>query len=242
MFRQPPPVENLLDRLDLGNLVDIKSIPQMIQQAEQSDLDKYQFWPTAMAMGSLLGRKFIQVCPLLKYKWYRFSDHLTQIVGLGCEYGPDDSVPMARRRDGFRDGRGKSYIAFDFRREMIAIRGSFRTQQDMLPPALRPLDAELAFDDIASDGIHIQHYPLRHMVAPARGQAQLQEVVVTVCCRRPPKFYAPFEIPYEKRAIMSSEELRRLPYRRRATAQDFAKTGTVSASWTALTFSQAVHR
>lgn len=32
-------------------------------QRPEEEHVKYQFWPTAIAMGSLVGREFIQVCP-----------------------------------------------------------------------------------------------------------------------------------------------------------------------------------
>ncbi|ORX38450.1 RNA dependent RNA polymerase-domain-containing protein [Kockovaella imperatae] len=157
-----------------------------MNNTEVTDLDKYQFRPKAMAMGSLMGSVFQQ-------------------------------VSFGYRRDGFKSTRGESYIAFDFKREHIAIRAKFKADESQLPPALRPLDAELAFDDIASEGIHIRDVPVW-------GQVK-HEVTVTITCRRPPKFFAPFEVNQEDLVKMSEQERRRLPRRRRATALDFAIAG-----------------
>ena len=125
------------------------------------------------------------------------------------------------RREGFKNGRGQSYIAFDFKREQIHIRAKFVAHVSKLPPVLRPLDAELAFDDIASEGIHI-----KQTVRPE--DAGRKEVTVTITCRRPPKFYTPFEMRPEDLDDMPDYAQRRLPYRRRATALDFAISPTVS--------------
>lgn len=145
------------------------------------------------------------------------------MLGSRCEYGED------RTREGqfgFRPGNGLSFLAFDFVRELLVIKATLAMSRDSLPYALRPLDAELSFDDIAAQGIHIVH---REIPPPPsrRGKVDAQyEVTVTVTCRRPPKFFTEFE--NEKQLGRSAADPR-LPYRRRATAMDFAITPVVRA-------------
>ncbi|GFZ50894.1 hypothetical protein JCM24511_08652 [Saitozyma sp. JCM 24511] len=169
-----------------------------LRKSPEEDVSRYQFWPNAMAMGSFIGKTFIQM------------------LGGACEYGEDLSRVD---RNGMSEGYGKSYLAFDFVRELLVIRGRLRLGGS-LPPALRPIDAELSFDDIASNGIRIETVPriFRRSGRETRGQ----EVTVTVGTRRPPKFFTVFE-EFEK--LMGASKSKRMPYRRRATAMDFANAG-----------------
>ena len=125
------------------------------------------------------------------------------MLGAGCKYGEDTSE---------RRGDGISYLAFDFTMEVIAIRARMMLQQEMLPPALRPLEAEIAFDDICSRGISIVEEPSDKLVD---GQKAWQ-VTVTVSCKRPARFFIEFE-----HANQMPTRGDRVP-RRRATAIDFA--------------------
>jgi RNA-dependent RNA polymerase len=138
------------------------------------------------------------------------------MLGAACEYGEDLSRVD---RNGTSEGYGKSYLAFDFVRELLVIRGRLRLGVS-LPPALRPIDAELSFDDIASNGIRVEAVPriFRRSGREIRGR----EVTVTVGTRRPPKFFTVFE-EFEK--LMGASKSKRMPYRRRATAMDFANAG-----------------
>ena len=148
------------------------------------------------------------------------------MLGARCEYGEDYSNEGRdhKPRDGY------SFLAFDFRRELLAIRAALLLPQDSLPPALSPLDAELSFDDISSQGIHIKQGSLRK-ASRQNGQTEDQiEVTVTVTCRRPPKFYAKLERNIDGSARMESNG-RRYARHRRATALDFAITGVVSGFW-----------
>ena len=136
------------------------------------------------------------------------------MLGARCKYGEDRT---REGKDGFRAGFGLSFLAFDFQRELFVIKANLELDKTHVPPALRPLDAELAFDDIASQGIHIVDHEI------TRGPQRLFEVTVTVTCRRPPRFYSEFE--------MREDMMRgggRTPHRRRATAMDFAISGVVS--------------
>ncbi|OCF31540.1 RNA-dependent RNA polymerase 1 [Kwoniella heveanensis BCC8398] len=148
-----------------------------------NDVSEYQFWPEAIAMGSLTYRTF------------------TQILGAGCVKGVDPNS---------LDHHHKSYIAFDFKREALMIRAEMLLPPQHLPPALNPLDAELSFDDITSHGMYITR----------QYQGGVSTVTVTVSCRRPPKFRMIFEDSEKLRGIRDKE-----PYRRRATAMDFAISG-----------------
>lgn len=91
----------------------------------------------------------------------------------------------------------------------------------ILPPALNPLYAELSFDDINHQGIHITKRPLLDGLT----QKDALEVTVTVSCRRPPKFYAPFDPGDKAPDYMAGTKY--LIDRRRATALDFAVSGVV---------------
>ncbi|WWC90607.1 uncharacterized protein L201_005543 [Kwoniella dendrophila CBS 6074] len=153
------------------------------------DVARYQFWPDAIAMGSLTGRTF------------------TQILGAGCETGINEDDPFRH---------GKSYIAFDFKKEQLVLRADMKLPRSQLPPALAPFDAELSFEDITSHGFFVTHERIGHQY----------NVVVTVSCRRPPKFYIKFE---DSHLLRDSERDRRglKKDRRRATAMDFAISGGV---------------
>ena len=188
-----------------------------VNGTDVADLDKYQFWPNAMAMGSLSGNSFQQV----REENVRAD---TQVIGLRTVCKAADS--FRHNRDGFKQGRGESYMAFDFKREIIAIRAKFVAEDSALPPALRPLDAELHFDDIASEGIHIKDVPVQGI---KNGPFGTHEVTVTISTRRPAKFFAKFELNQEDLDDLDPAERRRLPWRRRATALDFAIAGVVSS-------------
>lgn len=125
------------------------------------------------------------------------------MLGAGCEYGEDTSQ---------RRGDGKSYLAFDFTMEVLAIRARLLLHQERLPPALRPLEAEIAFDDICSRGISITEEPISKIVDGQR----VSQVTVTVTCKRPARFFIEFE---HANQIPSRGDW--VP-RRRATAIDFA--------------------
>lgn len=129
------------------------------------------------------------------------------MLGAGCQYGEDTSE---------RRGDGKSYLAFDFTMEVIAIRARLLLRQDKLPPALRPLEAEISFDDICSRGISIVEEPSDKLVD---GQKAWQ-VTVTVSCKRPARFFIEFE-----HASAMPGRSDRVP-RRRATAIDFAMSSS----------------
>lgn len=126
------------------------------------------------------------------------------MLGANVEYGEDMSNTRIR-------GVGKSYLSFDWSDEAIHMKSVLKINSALLPPALRPLDAELAFDDVASQGIMIDNQRVgdRH------------HVIVTISVRRPPKFFIPFE------GQGFGREVSRM-HRRRATAMDFAASGVVS--------------
>ncbi|WVN86300.1 uncharacterized protein L203_101463 [Cryptococcus depauperatus CBS 7841] len=157
-----------------------------------SDFDRYQFWPDAIAMGSLHGRQF------------------TQVFGAPCRKGLDS------RRS------GRSIMAFDLKRQVLVIKAEMKLDPKLLPPALNPLHAELSFDDITHQGIHITKDSIKGD-AGHTDQDSL-EVTVTVSCRRPPKFYTAFD-PGD-RAPDYMQGTKYLISRRRATAMDFAISGT----------------
>ena len=138
------------------------------------------------------------------------------MLGAKCEFGEDKS---REGLEGYKPHQGKSFLAFDFKRELLLIKATLVLPSESLPPALRPLDAELSFDDIASQGIRVHHVRPNN---PHTGAVNFQ-VTVTVTCRRPPKFYTAFEPTREMRLQKS----RRLPWRRRTTAMDFAISGVV---------------
>lgn len=152
------------------------------------------------------------------------------MIGAECEYGRDTSKDRDLDRDAARSpsrsqaqqkGWGKSYLAFDFRREYLVIKSKLKLPRNSLPPALQPVDAELCFDDIASQGIRVQ-VTGNKIKEPGLVGELLEEVIVTVCTRRPPKFYTPFN---EQLPGMNDN---RQPYRRRATAIDFTVGNVVS--------------
>ena len=122
-------------------------------------------------------------------------------------------------------GRGKSFLAFDFQRELLVIKSQLQLQSTPLPPALRPVDAELAFDDIPSQGIRLDHVPKQ--VRDRNGNLVAgYKVTVTVSCRRPPKFYTEFE-QTDDLLGRDQRDPKKGPYRRRATAMDFTTSGTI---------------
>lgn len=138
-----------------------------------------------------------------------------QMLGASVVSGPDETV------DG--KGMGRSYLAFDWRNETISMKAEMAINPAKLPLALRPMDAELAFDDIASQGIMID---VKDIINPGR-DARFP-VTITICTRRPPKFF----IPFETTSRSSSEPSKKL--RRRSTAMDFAIGGKVPHSFSAL--------
>jgi RNA-dependent RNA polymerase len=139
------------------------------------------------------------------------------MLAVNCEYGQDPSL-LDNKLQGKKFG--KSYIAFDFRRQLLVIKTRPKDVSPAgLPPALKPLDAELSFEDIASQGIKIDDQR-------ARGEADMYDVVVPIHTRRPPKFYTEFE-PLE--SGLTSRHRQNL-VRRRSTAMDFVTAGAVSAS------------
>ncbi|KAK8854698.1 hypothetical protein IAR55_003437 [Kwoniella newhampshirensis] len=159
---------------------------------ETDDVARFQFWPDGIAMGSLTGRTF------------------TQIFGAPCVKEADS-----------KSGHGRSFIAFDLRREMMVIKAEMKLPQEIrrqLPPALAPLDAELSFDDITSHGIHIHAEPIDIKMSHNGSTFNNMRVTVTVSCRRPPKFFTAFE---ENDELLQGRR-GRTPYRRRATVMDFA--------------------
>lgn len=145
------------------------------------------------------------------------------MLGAACKVGEDLSK---RDRHGYVQGHGHSYLAFDFTRELLVIRAVLLLHSDHLPAALRPLDAELSFDDITSQGIHIVESVPRLVQSGSGGNLERHyDVTVTVSMKRPPKFYTEFEANNTLFRGNSGGN-RSMPYRRRATAMDFA-IGTV---------------
>lgn len=191
--------------------------PAPYRAKSMHDVERWQFWPRYLAMGNLIGNKFNQVsdlCPCGS----ALSDG--QMLAMECETGLDLS-----KLDNAMQGpkMGKSYIAFDFRRQLLAIKGQFRRLNGELPPALRPLDAELSFEDIASQGIDIESQP--SPAANGDNGKQFFDVTVTINTRRPPKFYCDFE---GSDKLLAESRNKKIPVRRRATAIDFASTAVVS--------------
>ncbi|ODN90833.1 RNA-dependent RNA polymerase 1 [Cryptococcus wingfieldii CBS 7118] len=154
-----------------------------------SEYDRFAFWPDAIAMGSLQGRQF------------------TQVFGAACIKGQDER------------GLGRSFISFDLKREILVIKATTKLDPRILPPALNPLSAELSFNDITHQGIHITKKPL----SDAIGNPDLLEVTVTVSCRRPPKFFTDFDPGDDVPQYLQGT--RYSLYRRRATAMDFTTSG-----------------
>ncbi|ORY35716.1 RNA dependent RNA polymerase-domain-containing protein [Naematelia encephala] len=168
------------------------------------DLTQFNFHPSAIAMGSLIGRQFVQM------------------LGAKCRVGHDYSMAG---RDRNRENMGTSFLAFDFNREVLHIKASLEIDPKNIPPALRPLDAELSFDDIASQGIVIEATNRNDVSFHG---APRKHVTVTVTTRRPPRFFTEFERNDELLGMgHERERTGKLPYRRRATAMDFA-TSTVT--------------
>ena len=116
---------------------------------------------------------------------------------------------------GDEDRKQKSGIIFDFRKETIVVKAYPTHGLHQLPPALRPCDAEISFDDITSHGIHMVH--------PQSFANQTSQTIMTVSTKRPPKFYTEFENSVQ----LSANAGARVGYRRRATAMDFALGPTV---------------
>lgn len=143
------------------------------------------------------------------------------MLAMECEIGLDISK-LDNKLSGPK--LGKSYIAFDFRRQLLAVKGQFRLPKEDLPPALRPLDAEIPFEDIASQGISIETH-VSSSIESDKGR-KFFDVTVTINTRRPPKFYCDFEGSDE---LLGARGNKRIPVRRRATAIDFANTDVVSA-------------
>jgi len=143
------------------------------------------------------------------------------MLGSRCECGEER---IKQGREGFQPGNGLSFLAFDFIRELLVIKAHLVMPEESLPPALRPLDAELAFDDIVSQGLHIVHKEIVPQPGRHRVLERHYEVTVTVTCRRPPRFFTAFE---QNDALEDMRDGRKMPYRRRATAMDFAITGVV---------------
>jgi RNA-dependent RNA polymerase len=104
------------------------------------------------------------------------------------------------------------------KREILMIKAKLMMGAEGLPPALKPLDAEFAFDDIAAQGI---------MIDEGSTAAGLTHVTVTINCRRPPRFY----VDFEKRGGLKERNgfgRRERDTKRRATAMDFAVSTLVS--------------
>ncbi|WWC63397.1 uncharacterized protein I303_105997 [Kwoniella dejecticola CBS 10117] len=158
------------------------------QGREAHDTQRYQFRPDAIAVGTLTGRTF------------------SQFLGAGCETADNPEDPYKH---------GKSYIAFNFRKEQLVLRADMQLPKDKMPAALTPLDAELSFDDITSHGFYVTHERVRDSF----------RVVVTVSCRRPPKFYVKFEDPNR---LSNKDRMGHQQDRRRATAMDFTLSNGVA--------------
>lgn len=127
------------------------------------------------------------------------------MLGANVEYGEDTSNSRVT-------GMGRSYLSFDWTNEKILMKSNMKIDVSKLPPALKPMYAELAFDDIAAQGI---------MIDEKESGPDRYNVIVTISTRRPPKFFIPFE------GQGFGRELTRM-HRRRATAMDFAISGVVS--------------
>jgi hypothetical protein len=136
---------------------------------------------------------------------------MAKMLGCRVEQGLDPNTLASRTQFGL------SYLAFDFRRELLSFRGRLKVAKESLPRALQPLDAELSFSDISANGIQI---------VDVKAEGNKFSVTVTVNCRRPPKFYTALE--GEDRTGYSNARF--TPDRRRATAVDFAISGVVSVT------------
>jgi RNA-dependent RNA polymerase len=131
------------------------------------------------------------------------------MLGAKVEYGEDENNHR-------HPGIGLSYLSFDWTNENLLMKARMEIDAHKLPPALRPLDAELSFDDIASQGIMIDEKCLN---PTAQTHAQMFSVTITISTRRPPWFF----IPWEGLDYGQSTRL----HRRRSTAMDFAISGVV---------------
>lgn len=118
-------------------------------------------------------------------------------------------------------GMKKSYLAFDWKNESILMKATMFIDPSKLPPALRPMDADLAFDDIASQGVIIDE---RLTNPEDKVDRHVYAVTVTICTRRPPKFFIPVEVSNERYGGGGTKLMRR-----RGTAMDFAISGIVSS-------------
>lgn len=119
---------------------------------------------------------------------------------------------------------GKSYLLFDWKREVLEFRARFNLPPEQLPAVLRPVDAELPFEDIALGGILIQEEDHSSRYGVPAGQRL--SVTVTVSTRRPPKFVVGYRINEETATRVRQADLSKV-HRRRATAMDFAAESTV---------------
>lgn len=116
------------------------------------------------------------------------------------------------------DGKAASFLSFDLAKEEIVMQSQFSSATyTALPDIFTPLFAQLPFSDITEHGIHVVETPAR--------SGPFTVVVVTISCRRPPKFHAAF--PGEMHGIPQV-------YRRRATALDFSTSPIVRDVWGAL--------
>lgn len=147
----------------------------------------------------------------------RYDCSLLQLLGLACDLR--DEI-IGSQREGQKI-MPRSYLAFDFHRETLYIKARLMgLSPDDLPAALRPIDAELSFDDIAAQGIRIDQVPKSIRLRNGTTE-EGHEVTVTISIRRPPKFYTEFEA-HDK--LLGSKNGRQ-PARRRATAMDFVISG-----------------
>lgn len=149
------------------------------------------------------------------------------MLGVKCHYGQDMSL-LDNEMKGPKFGQ--SYFSFDFRRQLFVIKIKIHLPEAQLPPALRPLDAELSFEDIASQGIRIDKMRVPRV---KKEMEDPWEVVVTISTRRPPKFYTKFEGQDALAESIGARNSKFMPVRRRATAMDFVSSGVVS--WTHIT-------
>lgn len=180
-------------------------------QEKLKDAIEYQFWPKRVGMGTLKSGRFVQVRK--HHLTHSACEADAQMLGASVEYGIDeDSKPIK--------GMGKSYLAFDWKNENILMKATMTIDPAKLPPALRPMEAELSFDDIAAQGIIIDE---KISNPESRPGDRVFAVTVTICTRRPPKFFIPVEVQVRYRGGVGARA-----ERRRGTAMDFAISGIVS--------------
>lgn len=170
----------------------------------RGDVAQWQFWPQTVTVGSTTNGVLPAVPP---------GSHSTgadlQLYHAQCRMGPEERDPKNPK------GRVQphSFVSFDFQRELLVFKCSPKTdrlnEEHKLPPVLLPLDCELPWSDIASHGIDIEE---------VKNGGMRQSVVVTATCRRPPRYFVPFEEPTDRL------------YRRRATEMDFNVSGKVGYS------------